>query len=197
MSIRIERQSIILLSLAALILSACGGAGGTSAPTNGPTTGASATAPAETTDGPPTEGSPAATDASPTSTPPSGGSGQGVCELVTVAELTTILGGTNITTRVIAGPPDTCDVQRDGAPVAAWVHTPQVGAQVFELLAMGADAEPLSGIGEAAFYSAETQLVAVRKGDAMLSVAVHDIEFDEAAQKARQIEIAKVAAGRL
>jgi len=177
----------------AILTAACGGSTSSTSPT---------VAPGEATAPPTTPGQQASTapdGASPTAQQPAGGGGGvgAVCDLVTSAELETILGLSPVVTEVIAGPPDTCDVQVDSAPTAAFVLTTTGGKMIYDLLAAGADAQKLDGIGDGAFYSADTQLVVFKKGDAMVSVAVTDVNLSDDQRIAAQKAIAAKAASRL
>ncbi len=191
-----SKRSVATLTLA-LAISACGG----SAPATPPTGGVapSAVVPTAVSGGDPSaaaQSQPAAVASVPTSGG-GGGGGGGVCDLVTIAELETIFAVTAVTTAVIAGPPDTCDIQENSAPLAGFVLTPTGGAMVFDLLAGGGDAQRVDGIGDAAFYSASTLLLAIKRGDAMLSIAVLDEGRPEAARLELMKQLGAIAAGRM
>ena len=189
----LRRPALILCT--AIILAACGG-GSNASPAGGSSTeptqpGSTATAAAGES---PSE-QPAETTAATTS---SGGGTAAVCDLITVAELEQILGQSSVTESVIAGPPDTCDIQVDSAPAAAIVYTPVGGKVVFDVLAAGSDAHAFSGAGDRAFYSDSTQYVIVLKGDAMLSISVIATGSQTEEQLIDQMkQIAVKAAGRL
>jgi hypothetical protein len=191
------RHSTTALTTLAFILAACGGSSG--APTGAASSAAnSVPAPgAASAPGANAGGSEAPPPIPAASVSAGGGGAGGVCGLVTVAELQQIFGFSPITAQVIAGPPDTCDIQHNDAPTAALVYTPTGGGRVYSVLATGADAKAVSGIGDGAFYSDETKLLVVSKGDAMLSIAVYDVDLTEAQQQAIEREIGKVAAGRM
>lgn len=194
--IEIRRFGIIL---GIAVLAAACGAGTSPTPSGGagsatPATAGQGTSQAPVGEGPATQ---AATATPPTATSPAGGGVSAVCDLVTAAELETILGLSPVVTEVIAGPPDTCDVQVDSAPTAAFVLTNTNGKMIYDVLAAGADAQMLDGIGDGAFYSAETQLVVFKKGDAMVSVAVTDVNMTDDQRIAAQKAIAVKAASRL
>ncbi len=138
---------------------------------------------------------PAPGDTPAVSEPASGG-GDGAC-IVTPAEIESIFGVTGVTTANVQGPPDTCDIQQDGAPLAAIALTPAGGRIVFDVLAAGADAEPVEGIGDEAFYSAETLLLVVARGDAMASIAIFDDGRSEADRLDILRQIGTIAAGRM
>jgi hypothetical protein len=178
----------------AIVVAACGaGSGATSSVGARSVPPAASQAPAE---GSPAAQPPAATPTAAATQAAGGGSGT-VCDLVTAAELEAILGLSPVVTQVIAGPPDTCDIQVDNAPTAAMVLTTTNGKMVFDLLAAGADAQKLDGIGDGAFYSSATQLVVFKKGDAMVSVAVTDVNVTDDKRIAAQKAIAAKAASRL
>jgi hypothetical protein len=193
----IRSRALATTALVTLMLAACGGgSSGTTSPTTPTGATAGPTAPAST-DETPTEGTP--TEGTPTSGPvetPGNPSTAGVCDLVTSAELQGILGGT-VTLKVIPGPPDTCDIEVDAQPSAAIVMTTGNGRMVYDVLAAGSDAQPVSGVGDAAFYSADTQLLVVAKGSTMLSIAVTDDALADADRLDVLKQIGTLAAGRL
>ncbi len=160
----------------ALLVIACGGGGAPAAATPSPSAASSAAS------------SPAAGSAEPTapaSVQPStaassgGGSAAGVCDLVTTDELKQIL-GVPVTTNVLKGPPDTCDIQADNAPIAAFQLTRKDAATgldpafIFQAFASSPTATAISGIGDKASYSSDQQTLVVLKGDGFLSIAVSD-----------------------
>jgi len=183
-----------MLALAALLLSlaACGGSG-----TANPTDSTSSSGPTQPA------GIGGSSDVAPTDDPAvtpgdtGVGGASGVCSLVTAQELDSIFGVTGHTTQVIPGPPDTCDIQLDSAPSAAFVYTPNGGRTIFDLLAGGADAEAVGGIGNDAFYSSETLLLVIAEGDAMLSIAVLDEGRTEEERLELMKQIGMIAAGRM
>jgi hypothetical protein len=185
------RQTISLLAIVALV-AACGGGGASNptdtAPSSGPTQPGASTG---ASDGAPTD--------DPAATPGDTGVGgaSGVCSLVTAQELDSTIGVTGHTTQVIPGPPDTCDIQLDGAFAAAFVYTPVGGRMIFDLLAGGDDAEAVDGVGDDAFYSSDTLLLVIAKGDGMLSIAVEDEGRTEEARLELMKEIGAIAAGRM
>lgn len=175
-------------------IAACGG-GASNASTPGgagasPTSGASAVAVPST----PSATAPVAT---PVGSEPTTGGGAGVCDLVTVAELESIFAVTGVTTTVVAGPPDTCDIQRDSAPLAAIVLTPSGGRMIYDILAAGEDAQTIDGLGDQAFYSSSTLLLVVARGDAMASIAMFDDGRSEAERLDLMQQIGAIAAGRM
>lgn len=183
-----RKRSTILAAALLVTVAACGG-GADPAPTDPPPAG-----------GPTSPGSSdSAATQDPAVTPTDAGTGgaSGVCSLVTAAELDSIFAVVGHTTLVIPGPPDTCDIQLDSAPAAAFVYTPQGGRQIFDILAAGPDAQSIGGIGDAAFYSADTLLLLVAKGQGMLSIAVFDDGQSPEARLELMKEIGKIAAGRM
>lgn len=191
------RVRLFVLTLVAVILVACGG--GTTGSTD-PGSSAASAAPASAapaSDGP--ASAPPASDA-PASTAPepsSGGTAGGVCDLVTIAELESIFGLSAITTQVFAGPPDTCDIQTDGAPLAAFVLTVDAPSFVFDAYAVDPDSVEVSGIGDKALYNSAQGLFVVLKGSSLVSIAAYpDGKTDEEIADLLK-EIAKVAAGRM
>ena len=196
-------RSPIGVVIALFLVAGCGASGpAASSPGGGGPTGAAGspttapTEPAGATGGAP---EPSGGAVEPTNAGPTQGSGAGggVCSLVTAAELDGIFGTSGITTTVIQGPPDTCDIQEEGAPVAAFVLTPAGGRMIFDIRAAGGDAESVGGLGDAAFYSAETMLLVIAKGDAMLSIAVYPAGVTPERHRELQDEIGAVAAGRM
>jgi hypothetical protein len=119
-----------------------------------------------------------------------------VCDLVTAAELEQILGVSPIVTKVVEGPPDTCDARANDVPVAALVLTPN-GKAAFQLLAAGADATAVSGIGDAAFSSSSTGFLVVLKGDTMLSIALGPSDKTEEQRLEALTQIGTTAVGRM
>ena len=194
MSILHRARTALLISgiAAAITLAGCSGGPATTPAGGGPgaSTGGSST-PAASNGGPSGASQPAAT------TTGGGGGGVGVCDLATKAELEAALGLSPVTTRLVAGPPDTCDIQVDDAPTAAIVYTTSGGGIVFHALALGADAHAVSGIGDGAFDSDETQSFVVLKGDAMIAVSVVDVNLTADQQKAAREAIGRAAAARM
>lgn len=187
---RIRLSALIGLGLVIVMGCSGGGAAATGAP--------SQAAPRSAAPG--ASQAPAATSAAsvagvPTQAP-GGGNLAGVCSLVTTDELATIL-GTAVTTRVLAGPPDTCDVQAAGAPILAFVLTTTGGGPVYGAYAADPGATTISGIGDKAAYAPSQQLLLVLKGDAVLSMSA----FDPAKTPEERLEIMKkvaaIAAGRM
>lgn len=181
-----------MLILAAL--AACGGGAPVAASLDGaaasPTSVSSSVANPSTTTAP-------APVATPGGSEPTTGGGGGVCDLVTAAELESIFVVTGVTTTVVAGPPDTCDIQRDSAPLAAIVLTPSGGRVIYDILAAGEDAQMVDGLGDAAFYSSSTLLLVVARGDAMVSIAVFDDGRSEAERLDLMKQIGAIAARRM
>jgi hypothetical protein len=204
------RGSGSLLSVVAVLavaLAACSGGGGGGASSSEPAAGAGesqapiakATQAAGEASATPAPATPA-----PASEAPAGGGGgpaAGVCELVTADELQGIL-GVSVSLHVLAGPPDTCDIQStDGAPLAATVLTvmsAQTASAVFDAYAAAPGAESFAGIGDEAAYDPSQQVLVVRKADKLLTVAVFDDgTSDEAARLELMKQIASTAAGRM
>ncbi|MEX1168735.1 MAG: hypothetical protein WEE50_01195 [Chloroflexota bacterium] len=198
-------MSNVLLRVAAIgavvLVAACGGGSGQTGapaaalsqtpaapavePTDGSTTGGAASA----------EAPPAPTDAEP----PSGGGAVGdVCELVTEEELGGIL-GVPIKTFLLAGPPDTCDIQStDGAPLAATVLSTIQASLTYDVMAADSASTSVSGIGEKALYNPNQAILLVLKNGALLTVAVFDDgSAGEAARLELMKQIATIAAGRM
>jgi hypothetical protein len=144
----------------------------------------------------------AASGAAPSEAPAAGGGQAGdVCGLVTEAELGAIL-GTAVKAAVLAGPPDTCDIQSaDGAPLAATVLTDMQGVSadfVFNAFAGSPTAEDVAGIGEKASYDPAQGALLVLKNGAVLTVAVfNDGTQDEARVLDLMKQIGAAAAGRM
>lgn len=180
-----QRSAPILATLL-IVLAACGGSGSTTTASadSGSGAGQSQAVVAE-----PTTGGEGATD---------------VCGLVTADELAGIL-GVAVTTEVFAGPPDTCQVgTTDGADLAAFVLTREMGGVsasfVFDSYAGSPTATQVSGIGEKAAYDPSQGALVVLKNGAVLSVAVFDDgsgSTDEAARFDQMKQIAAAAVGRM
>jgi len=126
-----------------------------------------------------------------------GGPSLGVCELVTADELATIV-GKPVVLAVLAGPPDTCDVQSNDAPIAAFVFMrgPEF-AFAFDAWASDPSAEDVPGIGDGTVYVADSQLVIVKRGDALFSVSVYDVDVAISGRLEMMKEIARIAAARM
>lgn len=174
------------LGLGLVIVSGCSGGaspsgGGSSAAPSSAASSAASSAPSAA----PASGAPAS--AAP-SAPAGGGGGTttGVCALVTTDELAQVF-GVPVTTQVLTGPPDTCDIQSDGAPIAAFVLMPTNGAPVYEAYASDPSAQEITGIGDKAAFSPTAQLLVVLKGDSMLSIAV----FDDGRPVEQRLELMK------
>jgi hypothetical protein len=170
-----------------LLLVACGGASSPPPSTDGPGTGSAA--PVDSAQ-PPASSYPAESTAARPSTEGGGGGGTtDVCALVTVDELEQIFAVSAVTTRVLAGPPDTCDVQTDGAPLAAFVLVTSNGAAIFNAWAADPDAVDVPGLGDRAIYSPGSLLLVVLKGDQAMSMAV----LDESRSEEERLELMKEA----
>ena len=187
-----------LLAATVLVLAACGGGGGGGG--SGTGSGGTATqAPAEATDAPAPEAT-EAPEATPQPEATAGGPATGgvdACALATPAELDGVFGTTGISTQLFAGPPDTCSIELDGTPLGAFVYTPAGGRTVFDLLHADEAAVDVAGMGDAAFYSSQTGLLSIAKGDAMLSIAVVAGDRSEEERLELMKAIGTIAAGRL
>lgn len=201
-------RSLPILVTFVVVLAACGGGGGGSTPA-GPSDPTDAPAQTQAADPGTSEAPGDGAPAEPADTdPPDGGAPAGgggtatdVCGLVTGDELATIL-GTPVKTQVLAGPPDTCDVQStDGAPLAAFVLTNIGGVSasaVYDAFAGSPTAEAISGIGEKAAYDPSQGALVTIKNGAVLTIAVFDDgNMDEAARFELMKQIASTAAGRM
>ncbi len=182
-----------------LVLAACGSGAPSGAPIDtGDTTTQGSSQPATPT--------PGVGDPSPVETAGGGGGGGtgDVCGLVSPDELAGILGAESVVLAVIAGPPDTCDIQTgDGAPLGATVLTTSDsigGAAVsitFDVWAGASDSVDVSGLGDRATYSPSSLLLLVLKGDALLSIALFDDGRSEEERLELMKQIAVIAAGRM
>lgn len=132
----------------------------------------------------------------PTKAPGGGGTTAGVCSLVTTDELAKIL-GVPVTTRVLTGPPDTCDVQADGAPILAFVLTTTGGGAVYGAYAGDPAAISISGMGDKAAYSPSSALLVVLKGDTLLSMSAFDPAKTADERLEQMKKVAAIAAGRM
>jgi hypothetical protein len=185
---------LVLAGVLATLMAACGGSTASAPPgTGGPPT----STPASLSNAPAPSAEPGGA-ASPTPAPTTGGGGtDDVCALVSADELAGIFGVPSVTTAVLAGPPDTCDIQADGAPLAAMVYMPSNGAVVFSAWAADPTAVDMPGIGDRAAYLPGQLLFIVLRGDATLSLAVLDESRSEDARLELMKEIAAIAAGRM
>ena len=190
---RTARGALLITGAAAAIgLAGCGGGPANTPAGGGPgASAAGASTPAASGGGLSDASQPVATSTG------GGGGGVGVCDLVTKAELEAALGLSPVVTTVVAGPPDTCDIKVDDAPTAAIVYTNAGAKTIFQVLALGADAHAVSGIGDQAFYSDETMYFVVLKGDAMISISVVDSNLTADQQAAAREAIARAAAPRM
>lgn len=189
-----QRPVVNLVFLAlALALAACGGGTATAAPDGG---GGSAP-PAATDAAAPTNAADAPTDpaSAPTDAPKGPGSAGGVCDLATVDELAGVF-GTPVSTRVLAGPPDTCLAETaEGDVLVSWVLATENAASVYELLTDGA--RPVPGIGDKAAFVENTGLL-VLKGSSLLTVAISGMaDLSEEAGEAAAKEVAALIAARM
>ena len=181
------RNLAIALALTPVLAGCGGGAAGSSAPSADPAPGATAGSSAEASSAP---------TGLATETPATGGGGTGgVCDLVTAEELAGVLGG-SVTTQVIAGPPDTCEIKVDGAPVAAMVYTTSEAAMIFDVWASSLDTDPVAGIGDKAMFATVNQLLIVLKGDRLISITVLNDPSAEVRLE-RMKAIAAFAVGRM
>ena len=188
-----NRSWLIGTAILCTAILGCSGGGGASpgAGTPGPATAE----PTQGGSGPPAD--PGA-GASPVTDPtPAGGTAVGVCELVTSEELASIL-GKPVTLVVLPGPPDTCDVGSNDAPIAAFVFMegPSFGF-AFDAWASDPSAEDVGGIGDRAVYVAASELFIVKRGDRLFSVSVYDVDVALDARVQMMKDIAKIAAGRM
>ena len=190
---RVSIRGAVAVGLGLVVLAGCGGGGPA---TTGPGGGTSAPASVAPASAPAAGGSTAGPVATPAGGSPSaaagggggGGGGEGACVLST-DELAGIF-GVPVTTQVIAGPPDTCDIQTDGAPLAAFVLTPNASSFVYDAYANDTGSTEVPGIGDKAAYNPNQQLLVVMKGSTLLSIAV----LDEARTPEERLELMKKAA---
>jgi hypothetical protein len=117
--------------------------------------------------------------------------------LVSAAEYERIFGVSGVTTAVVAGPPDTCDVQADGAPLAALVIVTTGGQAIFNAWASDPDGEEIPGLGDRALYSPQSLLLVVLRGDTALSMAALDESRSEEERLEFMKEAMAIAVGRL
>lgn len=186
---------IVLAGVLAGLMAACGGSAASAPPGNG---GQPTATPAAQSDAPAPSAEPGgAVTPPPAPTTGGGGGTAGVCELVTTDELAQIFDVTAVTAQVMAGPPDSCDIQTDGAPLAAMVYMPSNGTAVFSAWASDPSAVDMPGIGDRAAYLPGQLLFIVLRGDATLSLAVLDESRSEEARLELMKEIAAIAAGRM
>lgn len=195
---RLGTKAIATLFLGVALAGCTGGAGGEgspAAPTPGPTAGQ------PTDPGPQLTPEPGAGD-TPAPQPTQGGGGQaaGVCELVTEDELTTLF-GKPVVLQVLpgVGGADTCDVQANDAPIAAFVYMPPAGTNsfVFDAWASDPSAEDVAGIGDRAIYVGAQELFVVTKSTAIFSVAVYDVDITDADRVELMRQIGALAAARM
>lgn len=188
------------LLLAALFIAACGGGGaaspgGGASPASGGAADPTATADAST----PSEAAATGDPAEPPASEPAagGGTASDTCGLVTVAEMEALFGVTGVTQELFAGPPDTCDYQRDSAPFVAMVLTPQASSFIFDAMAAEPGAQPIAGLGDRAVYSPQQLLLVIEKGGSLLSIAILDESRSEAERLELMQQIGATATGRM
>ncbi|HEU0235037.1 MAG TPA: hypothetical protein VFR14_01215 [Candidatus Limnocylindrales bacterium] len=188
------RSLIWLVSLGLVVAAGCGGAAATQEPAPGaesPGTSVAVTAPPGASP----------TEAGASADPGTGGGGGGgttdPCALVAAAEYERIFGVSGVTTAVVAGPPDTCDVQADGAPLAALVIVTTGGQAIFSAWASDPEGVDIPGLGDRALYSPQALLLVVLKGDIALSMAALDESRTEAERLELMKEAMSIAVGRL
>lgn len=182
---------LVAASLVAILVVGCGG--GSTASSN-PDASVASQAPASDA---PSSDAPASEAASSAPEPSTPASSTGVCDLVTAAELEAIFDLPEVTTQVFAGPPDTCDIQADSAPLAAFVLTLDAPSFVFDAYAMDPDATAIDGIGDKAAYSPTQGLLVVMKGTSLLSMAAYPADKSDEEIIELLKEIARVAVTRM
>lgn len=200
------RHVVPIFATLMLTVAACGGgAGGTTSGSTDAAAQSQAAASAPSQAAADVPASDAASSAAAPQEPASagGGSGVGVCDLATTDELAGML-GQGVATSVIAGPPDTCDIQStDGAPLAAMTLTNMTGVSasfVFDAFAGSPTAQSIQGIGEKASYDPSQGALLVLKNGAILTIAVFDDgsgSTDEAVRLDLMKQIGATAAGRM
>lgn len=196
------KHCIPILTVLVLLVAACGsGTSGTASAAPASSAAAAGESQAVASEAP-AAGAPS--EAAPTTAPVTGGGAAAdVCALVTPDELGGIL-GKPVKSAVIAGPPDTCDIQStDGAPLAAFVLTKMGGvaaSAVYNAYASAPGASTIAGIGEQAAYDPSQGTLLILKNGAVLSVAVFDDGSgspDAAARLELMKKIGSIAAGRM
>jgi hypothetical protein len=113
--------------------------------------------------------------------------------------------GVSVTMQVLqgVGGMDTCDIQSDGAPAAAFVLTrsnPSAGLDVsfvFAAYETSSSWTSVSGIGDKAGFDSSQVLLVVLKGDAMVSIAVLDDSLSDDQRLDEMKRIGTIAAGRM
>jgi hypothetical protein len=187
---------IVLATVLAGLVAACGGSAASTPPVDG---GQPTATPASQSNAPAATAEPGGATPNPEPTNGSGGGGgtAGVCDLVTTDELEQIFDVASVTAATLAGPPDTCDIQTDGAPLAALVYMPANGAAVFSAWVSDPTAVDMPGIGDRAAYLPGQLLFVVLRGDATLSFAVLDESRSEEERLELMKGIAAIAAGRM
>lgn len=197
-------RSFGLPAILVIVLGACGGSGATAAPaasTAPDAPAASADTPAASADAPAASEAPPASEA-PAPAPGGGGSADGVCELATADELSGIL-GVSVTTVLLQGPPDTCDIQSDGAPVASMTLTladEQLGldpALVFQAMTATTGVTDVPGIGDKAVFDETGETLIILKGNSLLVIAVYPGAASLEARQEMMKEIGRTATGRM
>lgn len=192
MRVHIAATSVMLVAV--LALAACGGSG--PAATAGGEPAATAAPAAPSADTPATE-QPSAPEA-PAETTAGGATGSGdVCGLVTADEMAGILGKSPVKQGFFPGPPDTCDYQVDGAPLAAIVLMGEGAGMVYEAMKADPASEEFSGLGDRALFNSQTQTFLVAKGDRLLTIAITDIDMTDAQRLDAMKAAAKIAADRM
>jgi len=189
-----RKRLITLMATTLFVFAAC--ASGAS-PTPVPADGGATPSPAGGASTVPATETPSTATSAPTDPPGGGGTAVGVCELVTADEVGGIVGKT-VVMAVVAGPPDTCDIQADGAPIAAFVFMegPSFGF-AFDAWAADPSAVDVPGIGDRAVYVAASELLIVKRGDRLFSIAVYDVDLELDQRTEMMKAIARLAANRM
>jgi hypothetical protein len=176
-----------------VIVAGCGG-GGSPAPSAAASSGGGGSAVPSAGGEASAGGEPSAAE-SPGPSSGGGGTAGSVCDLVPDDRLAQILGVPSVTTDVIPGPPDNCDIQSNGAPLAAITWMQQGGGIAFDVYASGSGVTQIPGIGDAAIHDPSSELVIVKKGDQTVSIAVFDDGSKPAEERLEaQKQIAEAAA---
>jgi len=184
-------RSFCLPAILAIVVGACGGSSAPAAP--GASTAPEAPATSEAT---PTQA------AAPAPAAGGGGSSEGVCGLATSDELSGILGA-SVTTMLLQGPPDTCDIQSDGAPIASMTLTlpnEQLGldpAFVFQAMTAAPGLTEVPGIGDKAVFDEPGETLIILKGSSLLVVAVYAGLGSLEQRQDMMKQIGTIAAGRM
>jgi hypothetical protein len=129
-----------------------------------------------------------------------GGRADDACALVTSAEVDTAFGVSGSTLQLVDGFPPTCDIQVDGAPLAAIVLVTDgtTASTMYDVWAGDPDKVDIAGLGDRALYAPSNAILIIQRGDRVASLAFFDdgsLTQDERVERLKVLGAA--AAGRM